>query len=294
MKIAVLTHNASILSQKSLNEIGHKRGHAMRFVYLPYCYTNLSLSSPIVYYKDFEKLGFFDAILPRINEKQSAFGTLILQQFETSGVFALNSSISIAKTHDKLKMFQQLARKEIPLPMIGAADSPKESEKLIELVGGAPLIVRVLESNKGKGTVFADTYQAALSVINAFKRLNANILVYEYIKESAGRDIRCVIVGNKVVAATQRGIDARYPKRHRFFLHDYPVKITADEKSIVISAAKAMELNFATVDFIRSNRGPLILDMDPSPNIEVLEKNSKIDITTELFKFIEKNIEKKT
>jgi ribosomal protein S6--L-glutamate ligase len=293
MKIAILTHNMSTYSQQSLAQIAKARGHEIHFIHLSYCYTNIGASPTKVYYRDNETLQNLDAIIPRIQSKHSFYGTAILRQFERIGVFSLNSSISINWSLDKLRTLQLLARKSIPLPNTGFADSPEETEKLIDLVGGAPLIVRLISGAEGKGTIFAETYQAAISVINAFKQLKTHILVQEYIKESAGHDIRCIVVGNHVIGAMQRSTkEGGFRSSYRFLTHNHPVKVTAAEQKLVIKAARAMKLNFATVDIIRSPRGPLILDLDPSPNIEALEKSSKMDIMNPILQFLEENVSK--
>lgn len=293
MKIAILTHNLSSYSQLRFNEAGSQRGHDIRFIHLSYCYTNICAKTPAVYYRNDETFHDLDAIIPRISSKHSFYGTAVLRQFERGGVYTLNNSISINWSLDKLRTLQHLARKHLPMPITGFADSPEETEKLVALVGGAPLIVRLLEGTEGRGTVFAETHQAAISVINAFKQLKANIIVQEYIQESAGNDIRCIVLGNKVLGAVQRSAkEAGFRARYRFLTHSHPVKITNEEKKMAIQAAKAMKLNLATVDIIRSKRGPLVLDLDSCPNIEVLEKIAKIDIATPLLQFIEENAKK--
>lgn len=294
MKIGVLTHNPNAYSHKRLAEVAEGFGHEIRFIHISYCYMSISSTAPTVYYRGNETFDDLDIIIPRINATHTFYGTAVLRQFEMMGVQALNSSIAITWSRDKLRAFQILARKNLALPITGFADSPQETEKLIDVVGGAPLIIRLLEGTEGRGTIFAETQQAALSVINAFKQLKTNILVQEFIKEANGTDIRCVIVGHKVVAAVQRStLDTGFRPPRYPTLFTTPTKISSAEKKIAIEAAKAMKLNFATVDLIRSNRGPLVLDVNCSPSIEMLEKITRADIARYIIEFIEETVKKK-
>lgn len=290
MKIGVLTHNPNAHSHQRLAEVADLRGHTIRFIHLSHCYMNISSNSPSVYYRGNETFDDLDAIIPRINPINTFYGTAVLRQFEMMGVYTLNSSLATTWSRDKLRAFQQLARKHLALPITGFADSPQETEKLIDVVGGAPLIIRLLEGTEGRGTIFAETQQAALSVINAFKQLKTNILVQEFIKEANGSDIRCVIVGSKVVAAVQRStLDTGFRPPRYPTLFSTPTKITSAEKKMALKAAKAMKLNLATVDLIRSNRGPLVLDIDCSPSIEMLEKITQANIANQIIQFLEEN-----
>lgn len=285
MKIAVLTHNPNTLSYRRFTEAAKKHGHQLSFIDIAYCYMNISATAPTVYYRDNETFKDLDAIIPRINSKHSFYGTAVLRQFELMGIYTLNSSLSITWTRDKLRALQILARKNLPLPITGFADSPEETEKLIDTVGGAPLIIRLLEGTEGRGTIFAETHQAAVSVINAFKQLKTNILVQECIQEAMGNDIRCIVVGNRVIAAIKRSI-------HHTSKSTTLVDISATEKKMVIQAAKAMKLNLACVDLIRADRGPLIMDIDCSPSIEMLEKLTGVDIVDPIIQFLTENVKK--
>ncbi len=254
---------------------------------------NISTTAPTVYYRNDQTFKDLDAIIPRINPEHSFYGTAVLRQLELMGIYALNSSLSITWTRDKLRTLQLLARKNLPLPITGFADSPEETEKLIDIVGGVPLIIRLLEGTAGRGTIFAETHQAAVSVINAFKQLKTNILVQECIKEAMGNDIRCIVVGNKVVAAIQRSLHETGPHSTQHATKSTTlVNITPEENKMAIRAAKAMKLNLACVDLIRSNRGPLVLDVDCSPSIEMLEKITKIDIIDPIIQFLAENLKK--
>lgn len=292
MKIAILTHNIHSQSHQRLVEIGQARGHQMSIINMSYCYMNISAKKPAVYYRNTETFENLDAIIPHINRNHTFFGTALLRQFERLGIFTLNSALSIVWAHDKIRALQQLAKHQLPMPLIGIADSPQESEELIELVGGVPLIVRLLEGTEGKGSIIAETPQAALSVINAFKQLKNNILVQEYIKEAEGYSLRTVVVGNKIIGTVLRKTALSSNEKRKFF-HLEPVTMTSTEERLALRATKTLKLNLAYVDLIRSNRGPLLLNIEGSPNLEALEKATKIDITTPILEFIEAHAKKK-
>lgn len=291
MHIAILTHNIHSLSHKRLVEIGHQRGHKMSIINISYCYMNISATKPAIYYRSNETFDDVDVIIPRISREHTFYGTALLRQFERLKIFTLNTALSIVWTRDKLRALQHLARHQLPMPLIGVADSPEESEALIELVGGVPLIVRLLEGTEGKGSIIAETHQAAISVINAFKQLKNNILVQEYIKEAGGHSIRAIVVGNKVIGAVLRKTALSTHEKRRFSDLE-PIEMTPQETKLALRATKLMKLNLAYVDLLRSNRGPLVLDIEASPNIESLEKTTKIDIANPIFEFIESRSKK--
>ncbi len=285
MKIGILTHDSNALSHRRFTAAALKRQQEIVFIHTSYCYMNISSTSPAIYYRNNEQFHDIAAIIPRITPNHTFYGTAVLRQFELMGVYALNSALSITWARDKLRAIQLLARKHVPLPITGFADSPEETEKLIDVVKGAPLIIRLSEGPEGRGTIFAETPQAAVSVINAFKQLKTNILVQECIQEANGIDLRVIIVGKKVLGAFQRKrIDSgnRSHASSRISI----VELSLQEKKIALRATKALKLNFATVDLIRSNRGPLVLDVDCSPKIEMLEKLTQIDIMDAIIQFI--------
>jgi len=293
MKIALLSHQYPSSLSERLTTVAQSLGHSLHFIQLSYCYMNISARAPTVYYRSNETFHDLDAIIPRIMPPHTTYGAAVLRQFERMGVYTLNSALAITWTRDKLRALQQLARKQLPMPITGFADSPQETEKLISLVGGAPLIVRLLEGPQGKGTIFAETHQAAVSIVNAFKQLKTGILVQEYIQEAHGCDIRTVVIGNKVVVSVLRNTQAAdFLSPNTPQIDIKPIKITAEEKKIAISAARTMKLNFAIVDILRSNRGPLVLDIDAFPNIEMLEHITGADIVTPLLQFIELHVKK--
>jgi ribosomal protein S6--L-glutamate ligase len=295
MKIAILSHNSKRHCQQRLIDCGRELGFDMRFMHMSYCYMHISSTEPEIFHRDNDSYEDLDAIIPRIDSSKTFYGTAVLRQFEMKNIYTLNSSLAITWSRDKLRTFQILAKKNLSLPITGFADSPEETEKLISVVGGAPLIVRLLEGTEGKGTVFAETHQAAVSVINAFKQLNTNILIQEYIQEANGVDIRCIVVGNRVITAIERNlIDSRGQTFHRkSTLETTPIKLSLQEKQMALKAAKAMKLNVATVDLIRSNRGPLVLDVDCSVHIEFMEKHTGQDIAKPILEFTAENAKRR-
>jgi len=292
MKIGILAKSSNTYSNHRLLHAGKACGHEMHLINISFCYMNISATHPEVYYRDSKVLNNIDALIPRFNAANTSYGTAVLRQFEGMGVYSLNNAISINSSRDKLRAVQLLTRKSIPMPITGFADSPQDAEKLINLVGGAPLIVKILDGTVGKGIIFTETQQAAVSVINAFKHLKANILVQEYIKEAEGRDIRCFVIGQKVLAAIQRSPETNNTKQGFHATDAIPIKLKATERKMVLLAAKAMKLNIASVDLIRAQRGPLILDIDPCPDLELLERTTGKDLALKIIHFIEeqKNI----
>jgi ribosomal protein S6--L-glutamate ligase len=289
MKIAVLASNPNLYSNKRLMEAGEERGHNMDFIALHNCYMDITASKPEVHYRGGEILPKYDAVIPRIKPAMTFYGTSVLRQFEALNAHCLNSSIAIGRSRDKLRALQLLSSKGIDIPRTGFAHSPHDTKDLIKLVGGAPLIVKLLEGAQGKGVVLAETNKAAESVINAFKSLDANILVQEFIAESKGTDLRCFVVGDKVVAAMER----RAPSgEFRANIHlggeAHKVKITPAERKMSVAAAKAAGLKVAGVDIIRSDDGPKVLEINSSPGLEGIEGITKKDIAGLMIEHIEK------
>jgi ribosomal protein S6--L-glutamate ligase len=236
----------------------------------------------------------FDAIIPRISAQRTFYGTAIVRQFEMMGVYSPNDSQAITRSRDKLRSLQILTQTDVGMPITGFADSTDDADGLIESVGGAPLIIKLLEGTQGVGVVLAESKSAARSVIAAFRQQNSNILVQEFIKESKGTDVRCLVIGNRVVAAMERrGLEGEF----RSNLHQggkaVPIKLTPTERKMARTAARALGLNVAGVDLIRSNRGPLVMEVNSSPGIEGIETATGIDVADLIIKFIEKNIPSK-
>jgi len=251
------------------------------------CYMNINPAAPSVHYRG-RQLDKYHAVIPRIGSAITFYGTAVLRQFEMLGSFPLNESVAITRARDKLRSMQILAREGIDLPTTGFANMPDDTSDLIALVGGAPLVVKLVEGTQGIGVVLAETRQAAESVIDAFRGLNAHILVQEYIREAEGRDIRCLVVGKKVVGAIERQAK---PGDFRSNLHRggtaNKVEITADEKAIAVKAAATLGLDVAGVDILRSNRGPLVMEVNASPGLEGIESTTGLDIAGMMIDYIE-------
>ena len=288
MKIAILSRKGSLYSTRRLKEAGQQLGHEIHVIDYLRCYMNITSHKPKVIYQG-TPLDDYNSIIPRIGASQTFYGTAVVRQFEMMGVFPANESQAISRSRDKLRCLQLLARAGIGLPVTGFANSTKDVDGLINIVGGAPLVVKLLEGTQGIGVVLAETNSAAESVIEAFRGLNANILVQEYIREAGGADIRCLVVGSRVIAAMRR--QAR-PGEFRSNLHRggtaEKVRLTPEERTTAVRAAKAMGLNVAGVDILRSNHGPVVIEVNSSPGLEGIEKATKVDVAGTIIKFLEK------
>lgn len=291
LKIAVLASNPELYSNKRLIEAGKARGHEMVFLNVEHVYMKLDANSPEIHYRGGDILREYDAIIPRIKPSVTFYGCALIRQFDNMGVFCLNSADAITKSRDKLYASQLFAKHDLHIPITGFAKSPLDTKDLIRMVNGAPLIIKLLESTQGKGVVLAETNKAAESVINAFKSVQANILVQEFIKEANGQDIRCFVVDGKVVAAMQRQAEKG---EFRANIHQGGkasiIKITPEERKLAVKAAKAMNLLVAGVDIIRSNKGPLLLEVNSSPGLEGIENSTGKDIADIMVQSIEKKL----
>lgn len=293
MKICILSRGPKLYSTQRLTEACEARKIEWEVVDPLRCYMNITSNKPTVHYRE-RVMNDFDAIIPRIGASVTFYGTAVLRQFEMGGVFAANESVAISRSRDKLRSLQLLAKKGIGLPVTGFAHSTKMTKDLIQLVGGAPLVIKVLEGTQGKGVVLADTNSAAESVIDMLKSLDAYFLVQEYIRESGGADIRCFVIGDKVVAAMKRqGAAGEFRSNLHRGGTGSSVKITPEERSAAIRAAKAMGLNIAGVDLLRSNHGPLVMEVNSSPGLEGIEKNTGKDIAGLMVDFIVRAIEER-
>lgn len=294
LRIGVLASNPELYSNKRIMEAGEMRGHEMHFLNIKECYMKLDADTPEIHYRGGIILNQFDAIIPRIRPSITFYGCALTRQFEALKVFCLNSASAITQSRDKLYSLQLLLNSGIGIPTTGFANSPLDTNDLIKMVGGSPLIVKLLEGTQGKGVVLAETKKAAESVINAFKSVNANILVQEFIKEANGKDIRCFVIDGKVVASIQR---EAMPGEFRANIHlggtASVINVTMEEKRIAIKAAKAMDLKVAGVDIIRSSKGPLLLEVNSSPGLEGIEGATNKDVAGEMIKAIEKNFKNK-
>ncbi|RZP10940.1 MAG: 30S ribosomal protein S6--L-glutamate ligase [Flavobacteriales bacterium] len=291
LKLGLLASNKDLYSNKRLIEAAEARGHKIEFLNIQHCYMKLDAQKPEVRFRGGKILDDLDAVIPRIRPSMTFYGCALLRQFDSIGTYCLNSSFSISQSRDKLFSSQLFSINGINIPITGFAKSPLETKDLIDMVGGSPLIVKLLESAQGKGVVSAETNKAAESVINAFKSLQANILVQEFIKEAEGKDIRCFIVDGKVVASIMRQANKG---EFRSNIHQggkaRKVKINSEEKKLAIKAAKIFKLDVAGVDIIRSNKGPLLLEVNSSPGLEGIESITGKDIANEIILAIEKKL----
>ncbi|MDJ0535178.1 MAG: 30S ribosomal protein S6--L-glutamate ligase [Xenococcaceae cyanobacterium MO_207.B15] len=289
MKIAILSQNDALYSTRRLIEAGEERGHKMRVINYLRCYMNITSYRPSIVYND-KPLENFDAIIPRIGASKTFYGTAVVRQFEVMGVFSTNESQAISRSRDKLRCMQILAKDGIGLPVTGFAHDTQDIDGLIETVGGAPLVIKLLEGTQGIGVVLAETYQAAKSVIEAFRGLDANILVQEYIKEAKGADLRCFVIGGKVVAAMKRqGAEGEFRSNLHRGGKAEKIKLTPEERSTAIRAAKAMGLRVAGVDLLRSNHGPVVMEVNSSPGLEGIEKATEVDVAGKIIDYLDKN-----
>jgi ribosomal protein S6--L-glutamate ligase len=289
MKIAILSTNKNLYSTRRLVEAGIERGHEMPVINHKRCYMNIVSSSPSVHYNG-EAIEGVEAIIPRIGASVSFYGTAVVRQFEVMGVYSVNESVAITRSRDKLRALQLLSRKGIGLPVTGFASSPGDTDDLLELVGGAPVVIKLLEGTQGVGVVLAETKKAAESVIEAFRGLKANFMVQEFIKEAGGADIRCLVVGDKVVASMIRqGREGEFRSNLHRGGSASLVKITPEERSTAVRSAREMGLNVAGVDLLRSSRGPVVMEVNSSPGLEGIERATSRDVAGMIIDFVAKN-----
>ncbi|MCP4955420.1 MULTISPECIES: 30S ribosomal protein S6--L-glutamate ligase [Photobacterium] len=293
MKIGILSRNQSLYSTSRLIEAAEQRGHEIKVIDALRCYMNINSQKPSIHFKG-EDLVDFDAVIPRIGASVTFYGTAVLRQFEMMGVYTVNESVAISRSRDKLRSMQLLSRKCIGMPVTGFASKPDDVKDLLDMVGGAPVVIKLLEGTQGIGVVLAETRKAAESVIEAFMGLKANIMVQEYIKEAGGADIRCFVIGDKVIAAMKRqGAEGEFRSNLHRGGSAALVKITPEERKTAVAAAKIMGLGVAGVDLLRSDRGPLVMEVNSSPGLEGIEKATGKDIAGMIIEYIEKNASKK-
>jgi ribosomal protein S6--L-glutamate ligase len=292
VNIALLSRNSKLYSTRRLIEAATERGHDITVLDVLRCYMNITSHRPGIHYKG-QELNGYDAVIPRIGASVTFYGTAVLRQFEMMGVYPLNESVAISRSRDKLRALQLLSRKGIGMPITGFANKPDDIEDLITMVGGPPLVIKLLQGTQGMGVVLAETHQAAESVIESFLGLKASVLVQEYIRESGGSDIRCFVVGDKVVAAMRRqSKEGEFRSNiHRGGTASL-IKITPEERSTAVRAASTMGLNVCGVDILRSNHGPLVMEVNSSPGLEGIERATDRDIAGMIIQFMERNAKK--
>ncbi|OUD14328.1 30S ribosomal protein S6--L-glutamate ligase [Thioflexithrix psekupsensis] len=291
MKLVILSRNRNLYSTRRLVEAAEQLGHQAQVIDHLRCYMNIAAHNPQIHYKG-QAIEQVDAVIPRIGASVTFYGTAVVRQFEMMGVLTVNESVAISRARDKLRSLQLLARKGIGLPVTGFAHSPDDTDDLINLAGGAPLVLKLLEGTQGRGVVLAETRQAAESVIDAFRGLKVHFLAQEFIKEARGADIRCFVIGDKVVASMLRQAK---PGEFRSNLHRGGraelVKITPEERSIATRAANIIGLDVAGVDILRANHGPVVMEVNSSPGLEGIERATGKDIARMIIEFTQRKIE---
>ena len=291
LKIGLLASDPELYSNQRILEAGEERGHQMEFLSIRQCYMKVDDETPEVHYRGGAVIKDLDAVITRIRPSATFYGCALARQFESMGVYTVNSSEAIAQSRDKLFSLQLMLKSGIGIPTTGFASSPMDTGDLIDMVGGAPLIVKLLEGTQGRGVVLAETRKAAESVINAFKSLKANLLVQEFIKEANGKDLRCFVIDGKVVASIER---RAAPGEFRANIHQggtaSVIKITTEERKLATKAAKALGLKVAGVDIIRSSKGPLLLEVNSSPGLEGIEAATGKDLAGQILASIENKL----
>ncbi len=289
MKIALLARNPDLYSHKRLIDAARERGHEIEIIDTLRVYMNITSHRSEIRYMG-KPIAGFDAVIPRIGASITFYGLAVLRQFEVMDIYPLNESVAIGRSRDKLRSLQLLARRGIGLPVTGFAHATQFADDLIDMVGGAPVVIKLLEGTQGVGVVLAETQSSARSVIQAFRGAKVNILVQEFIKEAGGTDIRCIVIGDRVVASMKRegAADDFRSNLHRGGRAD-TIRITPEERSTAVRSARILGLNVAGVDMLRSNHGPVVMEVNSSPGLEGVETATGLDIASKIIEFIEKN-----
>ncbi|MGY8956984.1 MAG: 30S ribosomal protein S6--L-glutamate ligase [Alphaproteobacteria bacterium] len=289
MKLALLCRNPDLYSHKRLVEAAEARGHDIDVIDHLRCYIDIASNDPEVHYEG-ESLKGYDAVIPRIGASVTFFGTAVLRQFEMMGVYPVNESVAIARSRDKLRSMQLLSREDVGMPVTVFAHRTSDAAELLDIVGGAPVVIKLLEGTQGIGVVLGETTKGAESIIQAFGGVKTNILVQQFVKEANGEDIRCLVIGDKVVAAMiRRGKKGDFRSNLHRGGSAEAVKITPKERATAVKSARTMGLNVCGVDLLRSNDGPVVMEVNSSPGLEGVEKATGIDVAGKIIDFIEKN-----
>lgn len=289
MKIALMCRNSKLYSHRRLIEAAEQRGHEIDVINTLRVVVDIASHRPTLHYEG-RTLNNYDAVIPRIGASVTFYGLAVLRQFEMMGVYPLNESVAIGRSRDKLRSMQLLARKGVGLPVTAFAHDPKKAEQVINIAGGAPVVIKLLEGTQGIGVVLGETHSSAKSVIEAFNGVNVNILVQEFIKEAGGMDLRCFVIGEKVIAAMQRkGAEGDFRSNLHRGGSATQIKITPQERATAIAAAKGMGLNVCGVDMLRANHGPVVMEVNSSPGIEGLENATGKDVASRIIEFLELN-----
>lgn len=293
MKIAILSKGGANYSTKRLKEVAKARGHVVRVINYAKCYVSIEKDKPVIRYKG-ESLDHFDAIIPRIAQSYTRYGTAVARQFEAQGSFTVSSSLAINRSRDKLRAYQVLAKAGVGIPKTVIARETANFEDVVALAGGTPLIIKVARGTHGNGVVLAETAKAAKAVMQAFYVEGVDFMVQEFIKESAGTDIRVIVVGSRVIASIKRqSLDDDFRSNTHQGGVGSAVKLTEEEKKAAIKAARAMGLQVCGVDMMRSDRGPLVLEVNSSPSLKTAEQTTKRDLATKIIEYIEINAKRR-
>lgn len=289
MRLAMLARNPKLFTHQRLVAAAEARGHSLDVINTLRVHVNVTSNNPVLRYGG-KSLPHYDGVIPRIGASVTAYGLAVLRQFEMQGVFPLNESVAIGRSRDKLRALQLLARAGIGLPVTAFAHGPRAAEEVVREVGGAPVVIKLLEGTQGMGVILADTEASAKSTIEAFSAANINILVQEFIREADGTDVRAFVIGGRVVAAMKRvSISGDFRSNLHRGGTPQAVEISPDERTAAARAAAVLGLNVCGVDMLRSNRGPLVLEVNSSPGIEGVERASGIDVAKEIIEFLEKS-----
>lgn len=291
MRIAILSRNKNLYSTRRLLESGLKAGHDVRVIDHVRCFMDITSDKPTVHYRE-EEFGpdHFDAVIPRIGASVTFYGSAVVRQFEMMGVYCVNESVAINRARDKLRSLQLLSRRGVGIPVTSFANSPDDVPGLIREVGGAPLVIKLLEGTQGIGVVLAETHKAAESVIQAFMGLNTAILVQEFIKEAGGADIRAFVVGGRVIAAMKRqAAEGEFRSNLHRGGQASLESLSREERDTAVRAARVMGLNVCGVDILRSERGPLVMEVNASPGLRGIEEATGRDIAGLVIRFLERN-----
>ncbi|MGH6662894.1 MAG: 30S ribosomal protein S6--L-glutamate ligase [Rhodospirillales bacterium] len=287
MRIVMLARNPNLYSHHRLVEAATSRGHVIQVINTTRCYMNITSHHPQVFYQG-EPIENVDAVIPRIGASITFYGAAVVRQFEMMGVWCLNESVAIVRSRDKLRSLQILARHGIGLPVTAFAHETRRADELIDMAGGTPVVIKLLEGTQGVGVVLGETRDSAKSVIQAFRGVNVNILIQEYIKEAGGADIRCLVVGGKVVAAMRRqGPEGEFRSNLHRGGSATKIRITPEERSTAVRAARHLGLNICGVDMLRSNHGPVVMEVNSSPGLEGIETATGVNVAGKIIEFIE-------
>lgn len=293
MKIVILSRGAKNYTTKRLKEVAKERGHEVRVVNYAKCYMTVEKGNPVVYYRG-QKLIGIDGVIPRIGHSYTKYGSAVVRQFEMQGIYTTASSIAIVRSRDKLRAYQLLAKAGAGVPKTVFARETADFDEVIELAGGAPVIIKVARGTHGTGVVLAETRKAAQAVMQAFYMEGVNFLVQEFIEESAGTDIRALVVGGRVVASIKRqSLDEDFRSNTHQGGVGKAVKLTDEEEKTAIKAAKAMGLPICGVDMMRSKRGPLVLEVNSSASIKTPELITKRNVAEKIIEYVERNAKQK-